>query len=187
VSISLYHYPFAGGNIMKAYSEEKPGKSFISGSPEIPISVTSMSPEYPKYRDALIIGIVVCILAGVLIGGYFFTRGFDSSFREFTQKPLRILTSLTDRYEVYKVCESFLRRNEGLFLELGHEIRFSLDEEVMSVSNGEEKTMTMTFKAHGRTETKDVIFQLKTKNGDWRIIYVGLERRNGQYRTLYPR
>jgi hypothetical protein len=50
-----------------------------------PNSVASMSPEYPKYRDALIIGVVVFMLVGVLVGGYFLIRGVDSAFREFTQ------------------------------------------------------------------------------------------------------
>jgi hypothetical protein len=171
---------------MKKHEEEKPTTSAVSNSSETPNSVASMSPEYPKYRDALIIGVVIFMLVGVLAGGYFSVRGVDSTFREFTQKPLSLLTSLTDRYDVYKVCESFLRRNEGLFRELGPGIRFSLTEEEIFVSNGE-KTMTVIFKAQGRTETRDVIFQLKEEKGEWAIQYVGFERRNGQYRTVYSK
>ncbi len=169
---------------MKRHEEEKPTTSVVSNSPETPNSVASMSPEYPKYRDALIIGVVVFMLVGVLVAGYFFARGVDSTFREFTQKPLSLLTSLSDRHDVYKVCESFLRRNEGLFRELGPGIRFSLTEDKINVSDGE-KTMTVIFKARGRTETRDVIFQLKEEKGKWVVHYVGFERRNGQYRTVY--
>ena len=171
---------------MKKHEEEKPTTSVVSNSSETPNSVASMSPEYPKYRDALIIGIVVFMLVGILVGGYFFIRGVDSTFRDFTQKPLSLLTSLTDRYDVYKVCESFLRRNEGAFRELGPEIRFSLTEEEINVSDGE-KTMTVIFKAQGRRETRDVIFQLKEEKGEWGILYVGFERRNGQYKTMYSK
>ena len=125
----------------------------------------------------------------MVLGGFvrsFFIGGVDSTFREFTQKPWRLLTSLTDRYEVYEVCESFLQQNEELFRELGQEISFSPAEEEINISNGE-KTMTVVLKAQGKTETREVIFQLKKEKKKWRVLYVGLERRNGQYRTLYSR
>ncbi len=160
---------------MKTHEEEKPPKS-----------VASMSPEYPKYRDALIIGVVLFILVGVLVGGYFTLRGVDSAFREFTQKPLNLLESLADRHDVYRVCESFLRRNKGLFRELGPGIRFTLTEDNIHVSN-REKRMSVIFKAQGRGETREVIFQLKKEKGEWTIQYVGFERRNGQYRTVYSK
>lgn len=171
---------------MKKHEEKKPTTSVVSNSSETPNSVASMSPEYSKYRDALIIGVVVFMLVGVLAGSYFFMRGIDSSIREFTQKPLSLLESLTDRYDVYSVCESFLRRNEGLFRELGPEIRFSLIEDQINVSDTE-KTRTLIFKAQGRRETRDVIFQLKEEKGEWAIQYVAFERRNGQYRTVYSK
>ena len=84
-----------------------------------PDSVMSMSPAYPKHRDALIIGIVIAILVIVLAGGYFLFGRTETAFRKFTQNPIRHLTSLINGYETYKVCESFLRRNERLFRELG--------------------------------------------------------------------
>ena len=171
---------------MKKHEEEKPTTSVVSNSSETPNSVASMSPEYPKYRDALIIGVAIFVLVGILVGGYFFIRGFDSTFREFTQKPFSLLESLTDRYEVYKACESFLLRNEGSFRELGPGIRFSLAEEQINVSDGG-KTMTAIFNARGRTETRDVIFQLKEEEGEWAIQYVGLERSNGQYKVVYSK
>ena len=170
---------------MKTREEEKSTTSDIGSRPETPFSVTSMSPPYPKYRDALIIGMVVVALLGVLLGGYFFTRGAGLSFRELSQKPLRSLTALRDRYDGYQVCESYLRRNEGLFRELGREIRFSVATEEIKTFEGE-NGMTLIFKAQGRMETRDVIFQLKEEKGEWHILYVGLERRNGQYKTLHP-
>jgi len=171
---------------MNKNEEEKSTTSVVSNSSETPTSVASMSPEYPKYRDALIIGVAVFILVGLLAGGYFFIRGSDSAFREFTQKPFSLLASLRDRYEVYKVCESFLLRNEGLFRELGPGIRFSLAEDQINVSDGG-KTMTVIFNAQGRTVTRDVIFQLKEEEGGWAIQYVGLERSNGQYKVVYSK
>ena len=168
---------------MKKHEGNKPTTSVVSNSSKTPKSVASMSPDYPKYRDPLIIGAVVFMLVGVLAGSYFFIRGVDSTFRQFTQKPLSLLESVTDRYDVYSVCESFLLRNEGLFRELGPGIRFSLTESQINVSNGE-KTMTVIFKAQGRTETRDVIFQLKKEKREWAIQYVAFE---GQYKTVYPK
>jgi hypothetical protein len=106
------------------------------------------------------------------------------TFPELSQKPFRSLTALRDRYEAYQVCESYLRRNEGLFRELGREIRFSVATEEIKILDGE-KGMTLIFKAQGRMETRNVIFQLKEEKREWHILYVGLERRNGQYKTLY--
>ena len=171
---------------MKTRSEEEPTPSVIVSPPETPISVASMSPAYPKYRNALIIGVVVVILLAVFGGGYFLIKGANSTFRELTQKPVSYLTNLINRYETYQVCESYIRRNERLFGELGREIRFSFAKEEVRIFNGE-KTATVIVKAQGRMETKDVIFQLKQEKGEWRILYVGLERRNGQYRTLYSK
>jgi hypothetical protein len=58
---------------MKTRSEEKSTISDIVSRPETLFSVTSMSPPYPKYRDALIIGVVVVALLGVLLGGGIFS------------------------------------------------------------------------------------------------------------------
>jgi hypothetical protein len=171
---------------MNKHEEKRSTKSAVSNSSETPSSVASMSPEYPKYRDALIIGVAIFILVGVLAGGYFFIRGVDSTFREFTQKPFSFLESLRDRYEVYKVCEAFLLSNQELFRELGPGIKFSLAEDQINVSDGG-KTMTVIFNARGRRETRDVIFQLKEEKGEWAIQYVGLERSNGQYKVVYSK
>lgn len=171
---------------MKKHEEEKPTMFVVSDSSETLKSVASMSPEYPKYRDALIIGVVVFIFMGVLAVSYFYMRGMDSTFRKLIQKPLSLVESLTDRHDVYRICESFLRRNKGLFRELGPEIRFTLTEDKVNVSDGK-KRMTAIFKAQGRRERRDVIFRLKKKEGEWAIQYVGFERRNGQYRTVYSK
>jgi hypothetical protein len=153
---------------------------------KIPGSVASMSPEYPKYRDALIIGVAGLVLVGVLVGGYFSIRGVDSAFREFTQRPLSLLESLRDRHDAYGVCESFLRHNMGLFRELGPGIRFTQTKDSIHVSDGE-KRITVIFKAQGIRERRDVIFQLREDKGEWVIQYVGLERRDGQYRIVYSK
>ena len=171
---------------MKIHSEEESTQPVISAPPEIPGSVASMSPEYPKYRDALIISIVIVILITVLAGGYFFVKGTDTDFRKFTKDPVKHLTNLINGYETYKICQLFISHNERLFRELGRDVRFSLVKEEIRIFKGE-KRATVIIKAQGRTDTKNVVFQLNKQKGKWRILYVGLELRNGEYKTLYPR
>lgn len=151
-----------------------------------PDSVMSMSPAYPKHRDALIIGIMIAILVIVLAGGYFLFGRTETAFRKFTQSPIRHLTSLINGYETYKVCESFLRRNERLFRELGRDIRFSLIKEEIRILKGQ-KTAKLIIKAKGSADTRNVLFQLKKHRGRWRIFYVGFELPNGNYKELYPK
>lgn len=159
--------------------------TFKSKPPETPGSVASRSPEYPKYRDALIIGIVTVILVTVLAAGYFFFKRTETAFRKFTLDPIKHLTNLINGYETYKICESFLRRNERVFRELGRDLRFSLVKEEIRIFKGE-KTARVIIKAQGSADTKNIIFQLKKQKGRWRIYYIGLELPNGEYKSLYP-
>ncbi|MDP6179653.1 MAG: zinc-ribbon domain-containing protein [Desulfatiglandales bacterium] len=52
------------------------------------MSVSSMSPEYPKYRDFLIIGIMIVILVIALAGGYFFIMRTETAFKKFSQNKV---------------------------------------------------------------------------------------------------
>jgi hypothetical protein len=153
---------------------------------KIPDSVMSMSPKYPKHRDALIIGVVVGVVVIVLAAGYFLFGRTQTAFREFTQNPINYLTRFINEYETYKVCESYLRRNKKLFRRLGRDLRFTVVKEEIRVLKGE-KTAKLIIKAKGSAGTQNVLFQLKKRQGRWLISWVGLELPDGKYETLYPK
>jgi hypothetical protein len=150
----------------------------------IPNSVMGMSPKYPKHRDALIIGLAALFLVIVLTGGYLLLGRTQTAFREFKQNPINYLSRFINGYETYKVCESYLRRNQGLFRRLGRDLRFTVVKEEIRVLKGE-KTARLFVKAKGRSGTQNVLFQLEKRQGRWRISYVGIELPNGEYETLY--
>jgi hypothetical protein len=145
-----------------------------------------MSPAYPRHRDALIIGAAAVFLVIVLVVGYLLLGRTQTAFREITQNPIKYLTRFIDGYETYKVCESYLRRNQRLFRALGRDLRFSVVKEEIRVLKGE-KTARLLVKAKGDSGTQNVLFQLMKRQGRWRIFYVGIELPNGEYETLYPK
>lgn len=153
---------------------------------QVPDSVMSMSPKYPKHRDALIKAVVVAFVVIVLAAGYFLFGRTQTVFREFTQSPIKYLTKFINGYETYKVCESYLRSNKGLFRGLGRDLRFTLVREEIRVQEGE-RTAKLIVKAKGSSGTRNVLFQLKKRQGRWRISYVGIELPNGEYETVYPK
>lgn len=161
----------------------------LESSPELPgnvSSVMSMSPKYPKHRDALIIGVVAVFLVIVLAAGYLLLGRSQTAFRKFTQNPIEYLTRFINGYETYKVCESYLRRNQKLFRGLGRDLRFTVVKEEIRVLKGE-KTARLLVKAKGSSGSQNVLFQLKKRQGRWRISYVGIELPDGKYKTLYPK
>jgi hypothetical protein len=154
--------------------------------PQRPDTVMGMSPAYPKHRDALAIGAVALFLVMVLAVGYLLLGRTQTAFREFTQNPINYLTRFINGYETYKVCESYLRRNQKLFRDLGRDLRFTVVKEEIRVLKGE-KRARLLIKAKGRAGTQNVLFQLKKRQGSWRIYYVGIELPDGKYKTLYPK
>jgi hypothetical protein len=153
---------------------------------QIPDSVMSMSPKYPKHRDALIIGVAVGVIVIVLAAGYFLFGRTQTAFREFTQNPINYLTRFINEYETYKVCESYLRRNKGLFRGLGRDLRFTVVKKEIRILKGE-KTAKLIIRAKGSAGTRNVLFQLKKRQRRWLISWVGLELPDGKYETLYPK
>jgi hypothetical protein len=163
-------------------------KKETSESPtrQIPYTVMGMSPAYPKHRDTLIIGVVAVSLVIVLAVGYFLLGRTQTAFREFTQNPINYLIRFINGYETYRVCESYLRGNQKLFHGLGRDLRFTVVKEEIRVQKGE-KTARLLVKAKGSSGIQNVLFQLKKRQGRWRIFYVGIELPNGEYETLYPK
>ena len=184
-STELESSPSHAGNVSagSTASERDPSESSPS---QIPDSVMSMSPKYPKHRDALIKVIVIAVLAIVLAAGYLLFGRTQTAFREFTQSPIRYLTRFINGYETYKVCESYLRNNKRLFRGLGRDLRFTVVKEEIRVQKGE-RTAKLIVKAKGSSGSRNVLFQLKKRQGRWRIFYVGIELPNGEYETLYPK
>lgn len=150
------------------------------------LSVSSMSPEYPRRRDALIICVVTAIFIIVLVGGYFLIRGTGTPWLRFTQNPIQYLTRLINGYETYQVCEAFLRRNDNLFRNLGRNRRFSLVREEIRIQKGVKRAKVI-IKAEGSEDTKKVLFWLRKRRGRWRISSVAMELENGRFKTVYPK
>jgi hypothetical protein len=173
------------GNVSKAPTSLDQ-ESSESPPSQIPDSVISMSPKYPKHRDALIIGVVALFLVTVLAVAYLLLGHTQTAFREFTQNPINYLTRFINGYETYKVCESYLRRNQRLFRGLGRDLRFTVVKEEIRVLKGE-KTARLLVKAKGHSGTQNILFQLRKRQGRWRIYYVGIELPDGTYQTLFPK
>ena len=169
-------------------SEQKASKKETPESPTLktPYTVMGMSPAYPRHRDALIIGAAALFLVIILVVGYLLLGRTEAAFREFRQNPIHYLTRFINGYETYKVCESYIRRNQELFRGLGRDLRFTVVKEEIRVLEGE-KTARLLVKAKGRSGAQNVLFQLKKRQGRWRITYVGIELPNGEYETLYPK
>lgn len=177
--------PKLTGNVS---SESTASERVRSESPpsQISDSVMGMSPKYPKHRDVLIKGVVVAVVVIILAAGYHLFGRTQTAFRGFTQSPIKYLTKFINGYETYKVCESYLRSNKGLFRGLGRDLRFTLVKEEIRVQKGE-RTARLIVKAKGSSGTRNVLFQLKKQQGRWRIFYVGIELPNGEYETLFPK
>ena len=173
------------GNVSQAPTDLEQEAS-KSPSSQIPGSVMSMSPKYPKHRNALIMGVVALFLFIVLAVGYLLLGRTQTAFREFTQNPINYLTRFINGYETYKVCESYLRHNQKLFRGLGRDLRFTVVKEEIRILKGEKRAMLLV-KAKGRLGMQNILFQLKKSQGRWRIYYVGIALPDGTYQTLFPK
>lgn len=149
-------------------------------------TVSSLSPEYPKYRDPLIICILTLIVLIVLAGGYFMTRRAETVFQNLTRNPVTFLTKLIGGYQTYQVCESFLLRDKDLPKYLGRDMRFSLVTEEIRVVD-RRKTARVLIRAQGRADKGEVLFFLVQQGKKWRIVSVTLRLRKGESITLYPK
>jgi len=153
----------------------------------IPLSVTvgSMSPEYPKHRDALIICVSIGILIVLVAGGYFLVRGKSISFPKIAQEPVQFIRNLLKGGETYGVCSEFIRAHKGLFKELGGDLEWSLVKQEIRIVN-KDKRARILLKMRGNKRTGFVAFRLKKYGDAWRIISVHMEVGKGKYRKLYP-
>ncbi len=170
-------------------SREDPGPGVQnaqqSGSSPQPGTVGSMSPEYPKHRDALIICVSIAILIVLVVGGYFLLRGKSISLPNIAQEPVRFVRNLLKGGESYGVCSDFIRGHKGLFKELGGDLEWSLVKQEIRVVNQDEKARIL-LKMQGNRRTRFVYFILKKYGDAWRIISVHMEMGKGKYRKLYP-
>jgi hypothetical protein len=148
-------------------------------------TVSSHSPPYPKYRDALIIGSLILAIIVIIAGAYFFTRDTTATLPDFIKKPLDTIGTLFSWQDVQKKCESFLRQNEGRFSHLGRPLRFSLIKQEINVSNGQ-KAAKITAKVRGPSGTNYVYFLLEERDGDWAVTSAVLAHENGRYEMLHP-
>ena len=147
-------------------------------------TVSSVSPAYPKYRNALIIGCVILVIMAVLWGGYLLTRGAGRSFEKLKQNPVEFITRLFKRLKTYEVCEAFLIQNQGRFPQLGENLQFYPTKQEFRVFN-RDKTARTTIRVVGSAGPKNVHFLLKRRNGTWHINSVLLEHMNGTIEVLY--
>jgi predicted Zn finger-like uncharacterized protein len=153
--------------------------------PKTTVSVASLASEYPRYRDALIIGSIILVLVVILASVHFLSKTVERSLQELTQNPIQYLTNLITESEMREVCKSFLRHNERRFARLGRGLKFSPVKEEISIVNGK-KIAKVIARVHGSKDTRNVIFWLQKRKGRWRILSVALELGKGKYETLYP-
>jgi len=156
-------------------------------SEAMPLSGTvgSMSPEYPKHRDALIICVSIIILILLAAGGYFFIRGKSISFPRIAQEPVQFIRDLLRGGESYDICSTFIRAHKGLFKELGEELEWSLVKQEVRVVNKDKKARILV-KMRGNRGTRLVYFLLRKYEDTWRITSVHMGVGKGKYRKLYP-
>ncbi|MBW1790066.1 MAG: hypothetical protein JRK53_26200 [Deltaproteobacteria bacterium] len=116
-------------------------------SETIPLSGTvgSMSPEYPKHRDALIICASIIILIVLVAGGYFLVKDKSISFPKIAQEPVQFVRNLLKGGETYGICSNFIRTHKGLFKELGGDLEWSLVKQEIRVVNKDKKAKICLF------------------------------------------
>ena len=156
-------------------------------SETIPLSGTvgSMSPEYPKHRDALIICASIIILIVLVVVGYFLVKDKTISFPKIAQEPVQFVRNLLKGGETYGICSNFIRTHKGLFKELGGDLEWSLVKQEIRVVNKDKKARIL-LKMQGNKSTRFVYFLLKKYGDTWRITSVAMEVEKGKYKRLYP-
>jgi predicted Zn finger-like uncharacterized protein len=148
-------------------------------------SVASLSPKVPKYRNPLIIIAVVLILAGLLAGVHFAVQGAKHSVDRFFQDPVAFVADMFFGADKMKLCASFLDRNQDPLAVLGKDLKYFPIREETRVTNGRE-TATVVIRVQGSRATKDVIFGLEERKGEWEIVGVILDLGRDQHQRLYP-
>jgi hypothetical protein len=156
------------------------------GRSEFPwVSVESMSPEYPRHRDALIICATVVILLVLVVGGYFLLQGKSMSLPKFAREPVQFVRNLLSGGETYSICSQFVRTHEGLFRELGGDLKWTMVKQEIRIVNKDKKARIL-LKMRGNKGTRFVYFLLKKYGDTWRITSVNMEVGKGRYRRIYP-
>jgi len=154
--------------------------------PESAITCTAISPDYPKYRNALIIGSVVLVLVGFLTGVHFLAKGAKSAWQEFAQSPTKSFLKLIMGSEMYKTCETFLHDHEKYFALLGKGLKFFPIREEIRIANGE-KTATVIFRAQGSKGRTDVVFRMQKRKGEkWQILYAAFDIGQDKHELFQP-
>lgn len=149
-------------------------------------TVASMAPPHSKHRDALILIVAAVILVAVLIGGYFLLRQSETVLQKFVKDPVGTVTKLFRGYQMYEVCESYLKENETRFQQMmGKDVGYRVINQEVRVVN-RRKTANLTIRAQGSAGRGDIFFRLQKSRGRWRIESVAIRTGKGKYERLYP-
>jgi hypothetical protein len=148
-------------------------------------TVSSMAPEYPRHRNAII---VICLLVGlaILVGGAFFLAGkFKTSFDSFLENPHTLVTRFIKGFDTYTVCESFLMDNLERFPQLGKNPTFYPVKQEYRFDN-RRRTAKTVMRLQSSAGQKSIYFYLEKRKGTWHINAVVLGHPDGTFETLYP-
>ena len=148
-------------------------------------TVGSMSPEYPKHRDARIIVVSIIILIVLVAGGYFLIRGKSISLPKIAQEPFQFFRSLLKGGETYDVCSNFIRTHQDLFKELGGDLEWSVVTQEIRVVNNDRRAR-LILKVKGNKMERLVYFLLRKYGDTWRIHSVAVKTGPGKFELLYP-
>ena len=148
-------------------------------------TVISMSPEYPKHRDARIICVSIIILIVLVVGGYFLLQGRSISSPKIAQEPVQFFRNLIRGGETYGICSNFIRAHKGLFKELGGNLEWSVVKQEIRVVN-KDKRARITLRMQGNKSERFVYFLLQKYGNRWRITSVAMKVGKGKYKRLYP-
>jgi predicted Zn finger-like uncharacterized protein len=160
-------------------------KPISQGNKLSEFSVVSQSPTYPRYRDPLIIVVVILAFVGILAGVHFAARGTKNTLDRFFQDPIQTIANLILEPEKYELCASFLDRNASQLAVLGQNLKYYPIKEAVSTRNGQ-KTAAIVLRVQGTRATKDVAFQLQERKGNWEIVAVVMDLGRGKQQALYP-
>ncbi|MBN2124340.1 MAG: zinc-ribbon domain-containing protein [Deltaproteobacteria bacterium] len=146
--------------------------------------VSSMSPPYPRHRDAVIIVVAVVLLVLILVGGYLALRGAGTGFEGLVRDQVGSLFHLVKGGEAYNACETFIREHKPLFSSLGDDLDLSFLKQETRFAN-QEATSKIMLNAQGDRGSGRVFFQLRKEGETWKVISAALEE-HGRFRTVYP-
>jgi hypothetical protein len=150
------------------------------------ISVAALSPDYPRYRNALIIAVFLAVVVGVLAGIHLAATALRQAVREVAQNPVSHIMNMVMGSDRYEVCRGFIARHPGLFAVLGSDLELLPIRQEVRVVNGT-KTATIVARVTGTRGSGEVTFRLREDNARWRVHQAALTTGNGREYTLYPR